>query len=133
MKPVHRAIALLLQYPEIASREDLPQAWKQPETPGTAILNQLLEILRKNPTYSTAVLVEHWEDDSIRHHLGKLATTDLAVTGDQVEQFLGCLQRLEKEARQAAGKEVRNKLRPSDMTEDEKNLLRKLYSTKKSE
>ncbi|WP_457668026.1 DNA primase [Thiolapillus sp.] len=133
MKPVHRAIALLLQYPELAMQEDLPQEWKQPETPGTAILNKLLEILQKNPTYSTAILVEHWEDDAIRHHLGKLATIDLAVTGDQIEQFHGCLQRLEKEARQAAGKEVRNKLRPSDMTEEEKNLLRQLYSTKKRE
>jgi len=133
MKPVHRAIALLLQYPDLASQETLPREWDKLETAGTNILKQLLEILRKNPTYSTAVLVEHWEDDTIRRHLGKLATTDLAVTGDQVEQFHGCLQRLEKEARQAAGKRVRNKLRPSDMTEEEKNLLRRLYSIKKAD
>ncbi len=131
MKPIHRAIALLLQYPELASQKNLPRTWMQLETTGTDILKQLLEVLQQNPTYTTAVLVEHWEDDSIRHHLGKLAATDLAISGDQAEQFHGCLQRLEKEARQEAGKQARNKLRPSDMTEEEKKLLRQLYSDKK--
>ncbi len=133
MKPVHRAIALLLQYPELAGQDNLPQTWMRLETMGTDILKQLLEILRQNPTYSTAVLVERWEDDAVRHHLGKMATIDLAITGDQTEQFHGCLQRLEKEARQEIGKQARNKLRPSDMTEEEKKLLRQLYSNKKPE
>ncbi|WP_456378931.1 DNA primase [Thiolapillus sp.] len=133
MKPVHRAIALLLQYPELAGQDNLPQTWMQLETMGTEILKQLLEILQRNPTCSTAVLVERWEDDTVRHHLGKLATIDLAISGDQAEQFHGCLLRLEKEARQEAGKQARNKLRPSDMTEEEKKLLRQLYSNKKPE
>ena len=131
MKPVHRAIALLLQHPELAREENLPRAWMQLETPGAKILKQLLETLRENPTCTTAALVERWEDEAVRHHLGKLATMDLAVTGDQAEQFHGCLLRLEKEARQQAGKQARNKLRPSDMTEEEKKLLRQLYSNKK--
>jgi DNA primase len=131
MKPVHRAIALLLQYPELAKQENLPLEWQKLDSPGAKILKQMLEILRQNPICNTAMLVEHWEDDAIRHHLGKLATTDLAVTDDQASQFSGCLQRLEKEARQQISKQVRNKLRPSDMTEEEKNLLRQLYSGKK--
>jgi DNA primase len=133
MKPVHRAIALLLQYPELATRQDLPEAWQQQDSPGVKILSRLLEILRANPNYTTAVLVEHWEEDDIRHHLGKLAMTDLVVFDDQEQQFVGCLQRLEKEARQNSASKLRNKLRPSDMTEEEKNLLRQLYSDKKSE
>ncbi|WP_456375778.1 DNA primase [Thiolapillus sp.] len=133
MKPVHRAIALLLQYPELAKQEKLPQEWKKLDTAGVTILKQLLEILQHNPTYTTAVLVERWEDDNIRHHLGKLAATELVTSGDQAEQFHGCLLRLEKEAQQEAGKLARNKLRPSDMTEEEKNLLRQLYSSKKPE
>ncbi len=133
MKPAHRAIALLLQHPELATEENLPSEWRKLDSPAAEILKKMLEILQQNPTYSTAVLVEHWEDDAIRRHLGKLATTDLAVTGDQSVQFIGCLQRLEKEARQQLGRQVRNKLRPSDMTEEEKNLLRKLYSGKKDQ
>ncbi|WP_456407392.1 DNA primase [Thiolapillus sp.] len=133
MKPVHRAIALLLQYPELATQDALPQEWRQLETAGAVILKQLLEILQQNPTYSTAVLVERWEDESIRHHLGKLATVDLAITGDQAEQFHGCLHLLHKEALQEARRPARNKLRPSDLTEEEKNLLRQLYLNKKSD
>ncbi len=133
MKPMHRAIALLLQYPQLAALQDLPEGWRQHDSKGVKILSQLLEILRANPTYTTAMLVEHWEDDDIRHHLGKLATAELVVFDDQEEQFRGCLQRLEKEARQSRASRLRNKLRPSDMTEEEKNLLRQLYSDKKSE
>jgi DNA primase len=133
MKPVHRAIALLLQYPQLAALDDLPEGWRQQDSKGTEILSRLLEILRANPTYTTAVLVEHWEEDDIRRHLGKLATAELVVFDDQEEQFRGCLQRLEKEARQSSASRLRNKLRPSDMTEEEKNLLRQLYSDKKSE
>ncbi len=132
MKPVHRAIALLLQYPELAQLPDLPENWKQQDNPGARILARLLEILRAHPNYNTAVLVEHWEEDDIRHHLGKLALADLVVTDDQEEQFRGCLLRLEKEARQNSASRLRNKLRPSDMTEEEKNLLRQLYSDKKN-
>ena len=133
MKPVHRAIALLLQYPRLAALDDLPGGWQQQDGKGVEILSRLLEILRANPTYTTAVLVEHWEEDDIRHHLGKLATAELVVFDDEEEQFRGCLQRLEKEARQNSASRLRNKLRPSDMTEEEKNLLRRLYSDKKSE
>jgi DNA primase len=131
MKPVHRAIALLLQYPELAGVEDLPRGWEEQDSRGVEILSKLLEILRANPNYTTAILVEHWEEDDIRHHLGKLATAELVVFDDQEEQFRGCLQRLEKEARQNSASKLSHKLRPSDMTEEEKNLLRQLYSDKK--
>ena len=130
MKPVHRAIALLLQYPELAKTEDLPQDWREGDSRGVKILSKLLDILHTNPTYTTAVLVEHWEEDDIRHHLGKLAMAELVVFDDQEEQFKGCLQRLEKEARQNSASKLRHRLRPSDMTEEEKNLLRQLYSDK---
>ena len=133
MKPVHRAIALLLQYPELASLDDLPRGWQAQDGKGVEILSRLLEILRENPSYTTAMLVEHWQEDDIRRHLGKLATAELVVFNDQEEQFRGCLQRLEKEARQHSASRLRNKLRPSDMTEEEKNLLRQLYSDKKSD
>ncbi len=130
MKPVHRAIALLLQYPELARAEDLPQGWRKGDSRGVKILSKLLDILHTNPTYTTAVLVEHWKEDDIRHHLGKLAMAELMVFDDQEEQFRGCLQRLEKAARQNSASKLRRKLRPSDMTEEEKNLLRQLYSDK---
>lgn len=128
MKPLHRAIALLLQHPRLAQLENLPQGWDLADNQGIAILRQLLETLRANPHLTTAMLIEHQGDDTIRRHLGKLAVTPLVVFDDESEQFLGCLKRLAAQARQEATSNVRNKLRPSDMTEEEKALLRRLYS-----
>ena len=130
LKPLHRAIALLLQYPQLARLEDLPRGWENLEGKGIAILRQLLEMLRDNPHFTTAIVLERWEEESIRRHLGKLAATPLAVFDDEAEQFTGCLRRLADEARQEALRKVSNKLRPSDMTEEEKAQLRRLYSMK---
>ena len=130
MKPLHRAIALLLQYPELGRLPDLPQNWIKLNTSGARLLAQLLEIIHKNPHANTAALVEHWEDENIRRHLARLANTPLEVFDDQAEQFIGCLDKLGREAQKHAAQHLKQKLRPSDMSEEEKNLLRQLYSTK---
>ena len=131
LKPLHRAIALLLQYPQLARLEMLPEGWDGLETPGVAILRQLLETLRENPHFTTAMLLERWQDETTRRHLGRLAATSLEVFDDEADQFTGCLKKLAAEARQAAVRKVRGKLRPSDLTEEEKAELRRLYSEKK--
>ena len=131
LKPLHRAIALLLQYPQLARLETLPEDWDRLETPGVAILHQLLETLHENPHFTTAMLLERWQDENTRRHLGRLAATPLEVFDDEADQFTGCLEKLAAEARQAAVRKVRGKLRPSDLTEEEKAELRRLYSEKK--
>ena len=130
LKPLHRAIALLLQYPGLAQLEALPRGWETLDNQGVSILRQLLETLQRNPHFTTAILLEHWQDDTIRPHLGKLAATPLMVFDDEAEQFIGCLNRLAEEARHQRVREMGNKLRPSDMTEEEKERLRRLYSGK---
>ena len=131
LKPLHRAIALLLQYPALARLESLPEGWQTLDNPGVVVLRQLLETLRENPHLTTAMLVEHHEDERMRRHLGRLAATPLIVFDDEADQFRGCLEKLAAEARQARARKARNKLRPSDMTEEEKAELRRLYSLKK--
>ncbi|HIE54404.1 MAG TPA: toprim domain-containing protein, partial [Chromatiaceae bacterium] len=130
LKPLHRAIALLLQYPHLARLDNLPRGWEKLESKGVRILRQLLEILRDNPHFTAAIVLERWEEESVRRHMGKLAATPLAVFDDEAEQFTGCLRRLSDEARQKALRKVSTKLRPSDMTEEEKAQLRQLYSIK---
>jgi len=130
LKPLHRAIALLLQYPRLAQLENLPGGWETLDGQGVTILRQLLETLQHNPHFTTAILLEHWQDDTIRPHLGKLAATPLMVFDDEAEQFTGCLEKLAAEARQKQVRAIGNKLRPSDMTEEEKEQLRRLYSGK---
>jgi DNA primase len=130
LKPLHRALALLLQHPHLAQLDSLPEGWEELDSKGVDLLRQLLEILRKNPHFTTAVLLEHWRDDEIYPHLGKLAATPLMVFNDEAEQFRGCLAKLASEARHRAARSIGNKLRPSDMTEEEKEQLRRLYSGK---
>jgi DNA primase len=131
LKPLHRAIALLLQHPSLARLETLPDGWEALESPGIPILKQLLETARDHPHFTTAMLVEHWPDEATRRHLARLAATPLIVFDDEADQFTGCLKKLAAEARQAAARKARSKLRPSDMTEEEKAELRRLYSLKK--
>ena len=130
LKPLHRAIALLLQYPELAQRQDLPDGWQALDEKGVRILQRLIESLRENPHLTTAMLLERWEDEQIRRHLSRLAATPLMVFDDQAAQFTGCLARLADEARQRMVRRIGSKLRPSDMSEEEKAQLRRLYSKK---
>ncbi len=131
LKPLHRAIALLLQHPELARMEPLPREWETLESEGSRLLSRLLETARAHPHVTTAMLLEREQDAEIRRHLGRLAAFPLEIHGDQAEQFLGCLEKLGEEARQAEARRAASKLRPSDLTEEEKERLRRLYSARK--
>ena len=130
MRPVHRAIALLLQHPQLAQLPDLPDTWQQADDKGSQILRKLLETLYENPNLTTASLVEHWQEPEIRRHLGNLAAVDLQLFDDQEDQFRGSLENLSRVARKTAFTDIRNTLRPSDLTEEEKAKLRALYDIK---
>ena len=131
MPLMHRAIALLLQTPELAQLDDLPNAWIELDNNGSHILHHLLESLRKTPHLTTAALIEHWQDERIRRHLSRLAVMNLELSGDEEAQFRGALYNLGMEARESSSRGLRDKFRPSDMTSEEKQKLRELYSVPK--
>ncbi len=131
MRPIHRAISLLLQHPELSKQPDLPEAWQQTKDKGSEILLTLLETLWENPHLNTAALVEHWQEPDIRRHLGNLATMELDLFDDQEDQFRGALEKLSRHAQESELAGIRNTLRPSDLTEEEKARLRALYNTKR--
>lgn len=133
LRPIHRAIALLLQHPQLSKLSDLPQTWQQADDKGSQILLELLETLRGTPHLSTASLVEHWQDTAIRKHLGNLATVDLQLFDDQEDQFRGTLKNLSRQVRKTAFADIRNTLRPSDLSEEEKASLRALYDIKSND
>ena len=76
-------------------------------------------------------MVEHWQEQDIRRHLGNLAAVDLQLFDDQEDQFRGTLENLSRLARESAFTDIRNTLRPSDLTEEEKANLRALYDIKR--
>jgi DNA primase len=128
MRPIHRAIALLLQHPQLAQLPDLPDTWQQATDKGSQILVELLETLCENPHLTTASMVEHWQEPEIRKHLGNLAAVDLQLFDDQEDQFRGTLENLSRLVRKTAFTDIRNTLRPSDLTEEDKANLRALYN-----
>ncbi len=124
--PVRRAVALLIQNPELAQL-DLPEGWQSFESPGIALLAELLSTLRTTPQMSTGALVERADDAQTRQTLAKLAVLELGILDDAAEQFLGTLRMLGAEKTRAEREALLTKSRASELTEEEKQRLRELY------
>ena len=126
MPPMRRAVALLLQYPEMATTP-LPEGWDEIRLPGTDVLHDLHQRICAQPQTNSAALVEATEDPRLRGHLARLAVADLAVQDDAAEQFCGILQRLIEQQRTEKRRELLKNASPSSMSEEEKQRLRELY------
>jgi len=124
--PIRRAVALLVQNPELAQLE-LPGGWEKLDSPGITLLQELIGAARTNPEIRSAALVERWEDPSTRQHLAKLAVLDLGILEDAPEQFLGTLLSLAADQRRAEREMLLTKSRGTPLTEEEKQRLRELY------
>lgn len=86
MTPMRRAIALLLQYPRLATT--IPQAAELAGTnlPGITLLLNLQQHILNNPQIRTAQLLEYWRDSKEYSILNKLAMWDPQLDPEQVEQ-----------------------------------------------
>jgi DNA primase len=124
--PVRRAVALLVQHPELA-RLNLPGGWEQLDSPGIPLLHGLIALASEQPDIRSAGLVEHWDDPATRKQLARLAVLDLGILDDAAEQFLGTLRTLASEQLRSEREELLAKSRHSPLTEEEKQRLRELY------
>jgi DNA primase len=126
MTPVRRAIALLVQYPEVA-RAELPVGWEGLDLPGVALLAGLVAIARTEDGISSATLVERQADPTTRGHLAKLAVTELTVIDDAEDQFVGSLRALVREGRRIEREAILAKSQAGALSDEEKQRLRELY------
>jgi DNA primase len=124
--PVRRAVALLVQHPELA-RLELPRGWEELDAPGIALLQELLTTARAQPEIRSATLVERCVDPTTRRHLAKLAVLELGIAEDAAEQFIGTLRTLSDEQRRAERETLLTKSRGEALTQEEKQRLRELY------
>ena len=94
---VRRAITLVLRKPDLCTLPDLPEAWRQLDWTGIDILNQLLEIVRDQPSLSTVQIIERWRGEETFNHLQKLwlmsENDPTPIDGLELE-FRGALDRL---------------------------------------
>ncbi|MGB5251962.1 MAG: DNA primase [Sedimenticolaceae bacterium] len=125
-RPIRRAVALLVQHPELAQLE-LPGGWEELDSPGIVLLQELLETARANPSIHSAALVERCADTKTRQHLARLTVLDLGIPQDAPDQFLGTLRALGDEQRRVERESLLAKSREAPLTQEEKQRLRELY------
>jgi len=135
LTPLRLAVALLLQHPQLATQVGcLAQDWKHLEKPGIGLLAELLCAIAAYPGITTGALVERWRGSDEGRYLERLSDPSLLpdIPSDgQVAELLGALNTLNKEAREAEGEMLYNRMSPSQLSDDEKIRLRGLLSTKK--
>lgn len=124
--PVRRAVALLVQHPEVAQGE-LPTGWESLDAPGIDLLCELVDTLRSTPGLTSAALVERWDDPERRSILGKLAVLPLGVLDDAQPQFVGTLRTLANGQRRAEREALLLKSREAPLSDPEKQRLRELF------
>jgi DNA primase len=102
---VAQAIALLLDYPELAPEATrLDDDWRRAQSPGTDILVHLLETLTANPDMNKAILLERWREHPHFAYLQRLSVDPFlrdVAQGDVAAEFVGALNRLTEEVRRA--------------------------------
>lgn len=127
LTPLRRAVALLVQNPQLALGE-LPTGWEELPSPGTPLLRGIIETARARPDVHTGGLIEQWPDPTGREHLAKLAMIDLGPLDDAEDQLVGCLRGLITERRRLEREELLEKSRSQPLTELEKQRLKELYT-----
>ena len=71
--PVREAIAILLHQPALA-REIGKLPFQEPlDVPGVPLLEELLELLQRQPLATTGAILEHWRGREEARHLARLA------------------------------------------------------------
>jgi DNA primase len=132
--PVRKAIALLMQYPELAQLLfDVPhQDWRELDRPGIPLLVEILEVIKQSPNLTSASLLERWRGRDEFKSLQRLQYYDTEIDQGHDSELLGVIGILQREWVQQHEKVLLSKLSPSEMSEQEKALLKKQFSERVS-
>lgn len=100
-----QAIALLLDHPELAAEvEGVDDDWRRLDSPGVAILSQLLETIAAYPGINKAALIERWRDHEHFAYLQRLSVEAFlrdVPEGGAGDELTGALASLSKAVRDA--------------------------------
>lgn len=129
--PIRLAIALLIQYPTLASliTEPLPKS----HLPGYSFMLQLIDIIQKNPSVTTGSLLENWRGQKEEAFVSKLAKLDhmMPEAGIQSE-FLGIIRQLASLGVDEEINRLLAKAAQEGLTDDEKLELSARIAKKKA-
>ena len=137
MPPARKALALLLTYPTLASREPKHEDWLQAETDADGLmLGRLLQVLHERPHYNLSHLIGYWRgtygmEDTER--LAAIAGHDLLQAANALSQskqgkpakadydtqlaFRDAIEKLRSQQNQKKIAESLEKLKKTDLTQ----------------
>jgi DNA primase len=122
--PVRRAIALLLNEPQLALLPDLPREWQRLHLNGITLLSELLALIQKQPTLKPSQIIERWHGSDMYQHLNKLVQVEFPLTGEQMEsEFRDTLGSLDELLRKEELDLLRQKFVANTLTPEEKERL----------
>jgi len=132
--PLRLAVALLLQYPELAAVAGDPQRFKSIRGRGGGLLVQLLELLQTSPELKTGALLERWRNQEEGRYLAKLAQWKPPFENRvRLEaEFTGALARLEQQLNEIHTEELLYKAQAGTLSAEEKHRLQQLLNRSKS-
>lgn len=125
--PVKVALALLLEWPEIAQHAGEPNRFEELSIPGIRLLQSMLEFLRDRPNFSTGAILEHWRGTPEGESLARLASWDHPVPRDgALEEFLGTLRLLDDLLLEQRTESLLQKSKVVPLSPEEKQALQAL-------
>jgi DNA primase len=126
------AIALLVQYPELAAKAPVSVFFGDSNQPGAALLGAVLELLRSRPELKTGGVIEHFRDTEHQAALEKLAVWHHPVLEQDVaSEFQGVLEQLRRAASRDQAERLLQKQRTHGLDTAEKAELARLLAEKR--
>jgi DNA primase len=131
MTAMQKAIALLIQHPEVTQEGELPTGWRNLNLPGADLLQELLEFLLSRPMLTPDSLLERWRGREEYRFLAKLHAQDLVLTAETAaSEFRDVLLYLEKQSLEKELELLLQKADQKSISETEKQRLNQLLQQK---
>jgi len=127
--PIRLAIALLLQFPDIAKHCEIPEPLHTSQLPGVPLLLQVYNTILQTNADSTSVLLERWRNTAEEGILNKLVQLDIPDS-DEATRFAGfndSLKNLLKKHRDSRLQELLDKSAVTALDDNEKAEMSELY------
>ncbi|MDH5736238.1 MAG: hypothetical protein OEY87_08970, partial [Gammaproteobacteria bacterium] len=125
------AIALLLQYPQIAHQVSLPDELQTADMSGLPLLLKIHQTILQNNNISPSALLERWRGSPDENALTQLMQWTVPESNEQnrLKQFEDAVKGLCRQHREQRRDALLNKSQQSTLTTEEREELRQLYRT----
>lgn len=117
---VRLAVALVLEYPELAHDALPPEQLREIDVPGATVLADVVEMARANPHLTTSGLLQRFQGGQHERTLWKLVQWEhLTPPEGSREEFVGAMNRLSEQLRRQRLHELTERFQADGLTPEE--------------